>query len=407
MQRGCDIAKFRFNSIRCKKDLESALARIDELIDEEDRNRDSEELDELTNLVEHYERKHIRIAFPSVIDTIEFYMDQDNLSRRDLVPCIGSPTGVSELLSGKLTLTPTMARALHEQFGIPAELLLNDPPDSIEWHRFPVKAMARLGWISDHPYLVEESEEIIRKLIVKAGRTSVAEEGLFRTNKTPRTNAKMDPYALKAWCWKVLAQANESPPKADYQPGVVSQRFLRKVARLSALDDGPRRAKMLLAEHGIALEIVKHLPKTYLDGAALMSADGWPVVGLTLRFDRIDNFWFCLLHELAHVGRHLSKGQERFFVDDMSLRKKEGEQKDHLEKQADDWAEEALVPQSAWESSKVLHRPTTTAVSNLARKLEIHPAIVAGKVRYELQNYRLLSRFVGIGEIRRQFGEAD
>jgi HTH-type transcriptional regulator/antitoxin HigA len=44
------------------------------------------------------------------------------------------------------------------------------------------------------------------------------------------------------------------------------------------------------------------------------------------------------------------------------------------------------------------------AVINLANALEIHPAIVAGRVRYEQQNYRLLSQFVGTGELRRQFG---
>ena len=54
--------------------------------------------------------------------------------------------------------------------------------------------------------------------------------------------------------------------------------------------------------HGIPLVIERHLPRTYLDGAALRLGDGRPVVALTLRYDRIDSFWFCLLHELAHVG---------------------------------------------------------------------------------------------------------
>ena len=58
----------------------------------------------------------------------------------------------------------------------------------------------------------------------------------------------------------------------------------------------------------IALEYVPHLPRTHLDGAALKSHEGRPVIGLTLRYDRIDNFWFTLLHELAHVGLHLGPG---------------------------------------------------------------------------------------------------
>ena len=84
----------------------------------------------------------------------------------------------------------------------------------------------------------------------------------------------------------------------------------------------------------------------------------------------------------------------------------EGGREDPRERQADDWAEEALIPKAAWEASAVKDHPTPMAVMNLANALEIHPAIVAGRVRYEQQNYRLLSQFVGTGEVRRQFGMA-
>ena len=179
--------------------------------------------------------------------------------------------------------------------------------------------------------------------------------------------------------------------------------FLTKVARLSWSEDGPRLAKELLVKRGISLVIEKHLPKTYLDGVALRLGDGRPVIGLTLRYDRIDNFWFCLLHELAHVGRHMDNDRGEAFVDDFTLRKLEGRREDPKETQADEWAEEALIPRSAWEASAVRDRPTTMAVMNLANALQVHPAIVAGKVRYERKNYRLLSQFVGTGEVRRQF----
>ncbi len=57
-------------------------------------------------------------------------------------------------------------------------------------------------------------------------------------------------------------------------------------------------------------------------------------------------------------------------------------------------------------SSAVRDRPTSMAVMNLANVLQVHPAIIAGTVRYERQNHRLLSQFVGTGEVRRQFGMA-
>jgi HTH-type transcriptional regulator/antitoxin HigA len=91
------------------------------------------------------------------------------------------------------------------------------------------------------------------------------------------------------------------------------------------------------------------------------------------------------------------------FVDDLTLRNVAGGYEDHKELQADEWAEEALVPHKMWETSSVRVNPTPMAVISLANALQIHPAIVAGKVRHEQRNYRLLSQFVGTGQVRRQF----
>ena len=118
---------------------------------------------------------------------------------------------------------------------------------------------------------------------------------------------------------------------------------------------------------------------------------------------KADNFWFCLLHELAHVGRHMDNNNGDAFVDDLTLRSLDARRQDPREAQADEWAEEALLPRTTWETSAVRERPTPMAVLDLAQALHVHPAIVAGRVRYERRNYRLLSQFVGTGEVRRQF----
>ncbi len=407
------MANSRIKPIRTEKDCEAALARIDALMDAEPGSAEFDELDVLADLVELYESKNEPMGYPSPVAAIEFRMEQGKLSPRDLIPFIGSRAKVSEILSGKRAITMPMARALHEHLAIPADVLLREsaveltnPLASVEWSRFPVKAMARLGWIPTGHDLVERAQSIIQDLIDRAGGSDVAGAALYRKNDHIRANAKMDPYALNAWCWQVLAKANEERPKVKYKRGTVTLDFLRKLAQLSWSEDGPRLAKEFLAKHGIPLVIVQHLPKTYLDGAALRLGDGRPVVGLTLRHDRIDNFWFCLLHELAHVGRHLDNDEGDAFVDDLTLRKVEGGREDTKEQQADDWAEEALIPKAAWEASAVKDHPTPITVMNLANALEIHPAIVAGRVRYEQQNYRLLSQFVGTGEVRRQFGMA-
>jgi HTH-type transcriptional regulator/antitoxin HigA len=243
----------------------------------------------------------------------------------------------------------------------------------------------------------------MRDLIVRAGGQDIVGVALYRKNDYKRVNAKMDLYALEAWCWQVLATANEELPTQDYEHQTVTLNFLRQVAQLSWFENGPRLAKEFLSKHGIPLVVIPHLPRTYLDGAALRLRDGRPVIGLTLRYDRIDNFWFCLLHELAHVGRHMVDGGSEAFVDDLTLRRIEGGRVDHKEAQADEWAEEALVPKSVWETSSVRDHPTPMAVINLANVLKVHPAIVAGRVRHNRQNYRLLSQFVGTGSVRRQF----
>ena len=407
------MANRKIKPIRTERDYEGALARIDALMDCEPGSTEFDELDVLADLVELYESKHEPLGYPSPVAAIKFRMEQGKLSPRDLIPFIGSRAKISEILSGKRAITMPMARALHEHLGIPADVLLrepgvglDDPLADMEWSRFPVKAMANLGWIPDGPDLGGRAEEIIRDLIDRAGGPDVAGAALYRKSDHVRANAKMDPYALRAWCWQVLAKATEDRPKRNYKRGTVALDFLNKVARLSWSEDGPRLAKETLAKHGIPLVIVQHLPKTYLDGAALRLGDGRPVVGLTLRYDRIDNFWLCLLHELAHIGRHLDTDKGNAFVDDMTLRKVEGEREDPRERQADDWAEEALIPKAAWEASAVKDHPTPMAVMSLANALEIHPAIVAGRVRYKQKNYRLLSQFVGVGEVRRQFGMA-
>jgi len=397
--------------IRTEADYGAALARIDALMDAEPGTPEGEELDVLTDLVEHYEEKHVVLGYPSAVAAIEFRLEQAGLTHRDLVPFIGSRAKVSEVLSGKRQITMPMARALHEHLGIPAEVLLQergvsleDPLAGIEWNRFPVKAMAKLGWIPKVKNLESRAKDLVAELIQRAGGPAVAAAALYRKNDHARANAKMDPYALKAWCWKVLADANEARPPVSYKPGTITLDFLGQIARLSWSDEGPRLAKEFLAKHGISLVVVRHLPKTYLDGAALKLGDGTPVIGLTLRYDRVDSFWFCMLHELAHLGRHMETDGDGAFVDDLTLREVEGGRRDPQEAQADQWAEEALVPLAIWETSEARRNPTPMAVVSLAKALQVHPAIVAGRVRHEEKNYRLLSHFVGSGEVRRQFG---
>src|SRR3954466_3774350 len=145
MRRRCDMNAIK--PIRTGVDYEAALARIDTLMDAEAGTPEGEELDLLTDLVEHYEFKHVPMGFPSPVAAIVFRMEQAGLTQRDLIPFIGSRAKVSEVLSGRRQLPMPMAGALHEHLGIPADVLLgeqgvplSEPLAGIEWDRFPLKA---------------------------------------------------------------------------------------------------------------------------------------------------------------------------------------------------------------------------------------------------------------------------
>ncbi len=394
--------------IRTEADFDAAVARISRLMGAAPGTPESEELEVLGNLVQNYERQHRNMEYPDPVAAIEFRMDQAGLTPRDLVPFLGNSDKVSEVLSGKRQITMAMARALHRHLGIPADVLLQEPElalDTLDPTRFPLRTMVRRGWIPNCPHLMDHAEELLADLMDRAGCLQAGPVPLYRRNDHNRINAKTDDCALRAWCWQVLATANAHLPAATYRSGTVTPGWLRRVAQLSPWADGPLRAKEFLAEHGIALEVVPHLPRTHLDGAALRLRDDRPVVGLTIRYDRIDNFWFCLLHELAHVGLHWNSLEEMALIDDHSLRRMGGSQ-DPRESEADAWAEEALVPMQEWNGSAVRAQPSGMAVIDLANRIGVHPAIVAGRVRYERNNYRLLSQFVGSGQVRRLFAVA-
>ena len=394
--------------VRTEADHRAALARMDELMDARTGTPEADELEVIATVVDRYERSRTPVDMPGPIGAILFRMQQAGLSRRDLEPLLGGRSKVSEVLGGKRPLTLAMIRALTAGLGMPADLLLQEdgPADDQlagdpDWNRFPVTEMAACKWFGRVTgSAAAQAEKLMRGLREQAGGAQAASCGLYRKNDHLRRGAKVDPYALTAWCWRSMAIARKEKA-GSFDPVAVDLEFLREVARLSRHSDGPLRAKKFLAKHGIRLVVVRHLSRTHLDGAALRLTDGMPVISLTLRYDRLDNFWYCLLHELAHVGRHFGRDDVQPFVDDFSA---PPDGRPPEEEEADEWANEALIPQSAWLASPARTNPSPTNVMALASDLGIAAAIVAGRVRYMNRNYRLLTHFVGSGEVRRQLG---
>ena len=131
----------------------------------------------------------------------------------------------------------------------------------------------------------------------------------------------------------------------------------------------------------------------------MLTADGTPVVGMTVRHDRLDNFWFTLLHELVHVQKHLHKNADSF-IDDLDFE----DSTDPREIEADRGARDALIPASSrFKQSRAFRQKTPSAIRELASELQVHPAIIAGRIRHDMRNYRMLNQLVGTRQVRSVF----
>jgi len=173
---------------------------------------------------------------------------------------------------------------------------------------------------------------------------------------------------------------------------------LRDVARISVFKDGPSLVREFLEQHGIVM-VVEPALSAWLDGAAMMCRDV-PVIAVTLRHDRLDNFWFVVMHELVHLFRHLGT-EAMSFYDDLDS----DDQADPKEVEADKLAGEILIPSDEWRTSPASRLRSADAANHLAQHLRFHPAIVAGKIRKTYKDCRVLSGLVGQGEVRKHFPE--
>jgi len=397
--------------IKNEQDHNKALSRIEQLMDAKPSTADMDELELMTALVEMYEERHFPISWPDPIEAIRFRMEQLGLGQKDLVAFIGSKSKVSEVLNGKRPLTLAMMRGLQKGLGIPAEVLLKEPGGqfpatlpNIEWSRFPLLEMAKRGWVTLVNGMRERAEEVMRPFVEAAGGLDAVTAPLFRQGIAGRLNAKADTYAVAAWCMRGSALALKRPLETPFRKEKLTLSVLKDIARLSYFKDGPLLAREYLAKQGVFLIVVPHLTKTYLDGSAMLLPDGNALIALTLRYDRLDNFWFTLLHELAHLVRHLSE-ECWLIVDDLDLRSDNKVGQDDTENEADDIASAALIPKRYWPVLDAGKVPKAADVLSLAAKLKIHPAPIAGRIRFKHNNYRILSRLVGRGQVRRLFPE--
>lgn len=394
--------------IKSDKEHQAVLHEIETLAvaDPKPGSVEGDRLELLMTLAESYEKARFPIDLPDPVSAIRFRMEQQGLSQADLMPFLGSRARVSEVLSGKRALSIAMIRALHQGLGIPANVLIGSSekestdPTVPPWSAFPIGQMVKRGWLDASKAEIRKSAEAVVEPFIRAAFELAATAPVYKKSIHKRARKNSDAPSLLAWTARVLHLASACKTEG-FSAGQFDESFLTKIARLSASPNGPVLAREMLAFSGIPLVFEPTLPNTYLDGCALLLKDGRPAIGMSIRYDRLDSFWFTLLHELSHIVRHLTRDRP-VFIDDLDDEATE----DPVETEADFVAAEALIPRGVWRRSRAWRERTPQAVRELAAELSIHPAIVAGRIRRETGRYTIFPDMLGQGEVRSLLGFA-
>jgi HTH-type transcriptional regulator / antitoxin HigA len=249
------------------------------------------------------------------------------------------------------------------------------------------------GWLQNNDASDENGvNELIRHVtehVEMHGTPSLLRTGLNVENHS-------EDWTLLSWKVQITRRARViiEQEKLKYYPLDVS--WLKDLVRLSRFEDGPARARDLLKTHGIVLIAESQIPGMKVDGAAFL-VDQIPVIGMTLLRDSLDNFWFTLMHEVAHVILHYRTGLAAGFFDDV-----EAHQVDELEEEANKFAANLLIPEEMWSRSPARIAKTSDPIERFADQLGISPAIVFGRIRLERKNYALFSDKIGRDKVRKQ-----
>jgi HTH-type transcriptional regulator/antitoxin HigA len=251
------------------------------------------------------------------------------------------------------------------------------------------------GWFEENSVPDTTDEESFNYLqryvsdhIVKYGSPSLLRTGL-------NVQDHSDDLLLLAWKARVTRRAEKiiATGEIEYRPLDIS--WLLDLVKLSESSDGPARARELLLSKGIVLVAEPQITGMKVDGAAFL-VGGIPVIGLTLRRDTIDNFWFTLMHEVGHAILHYRAGLAIGFFDDT-----EALSLDEIENEANEFASNILIPEEKWKRSPARIAKSTAVVEKFARDLRIHSAIVFGRIQKERGNYATFSNLVGRGLVKK------
>jgi HTH-type transcriptional regulator/antitoxin HigA len=339
---------------------------------------------------------------------IEALLKERGWTNRLLSVVLGTDeNSVSRIVTGKRDIDAELAITLEEVFGVAAERFLEiqqsydlakarisvrpDPARAVRAHLIgglPVTEMAKRGWIN----IKDVRDPALQVELMRFFGVNRIEdiEVLPHSAKKTEVNTPATPAQL-AWLYRVK-QIAKNMIVARYSAYSATQ-AIGKLKNLLAAPEEARKVPRILAEHGIRFLIVESLPSAKIDGVCFWLDDNSPVIALTMRFDRIDNFWFVLRHELEHVDKR--HGLKKMMLD----AELEGENAgtgaeiDEEERIANVAAAEFCVPKKMMDAFVARKAPIFSEKDILAfsKMINVHPGLIAGQLRHRTNRY---DRFV-------------
>ena len=343
---------------------------------------------------------------------IQHLLDARGLSQGEFAEVIGySEKQLSRILTGAVPLTMDFAMRLEWALGENAAdwlrketeyrlALEKEKKESDQEHirirqeiyeKMPVREMVKLGWLAETK---RDTEKLVAEVKAFWGITSSGPLDFSFLDESPAMlmrsseayQGRFNPSYAATWLWQARREAEkrvaDNPlPPCDFD----SVRELAfGIPECSIRDNGEESFLARLRNLGVLAFELPHLPKTYLDGAAFLQGTT-PVVVFTRRLNRVDNFWFVLAHELAHVCLHLKpgSGQERVFVDC------EEPARGDAENEANALAAACLGHAAIRRHFLDCPRITRERILEYAHSVPVHPGIVVGF----LQHIRFLAYY--------------
>lgn len=322
-------------------------------------------------------------------DFIRDELDVRGWTQGDLAQIMGRPLqAVNEMVSGKKQITPDTALGLAKAFGDDDALYwlnlenvyrlsLAKPADEAVSRRgnlysiFPVRELTKRRWIEP-----SENLDVIEHRVCRFYQ-------IQNINERPRfphaaRAANYDDRTPLQWAW--LYRASQMAKAVNVRP-YSDQKLRAALAKLRELMIAPeeiRQVPQILSDAGVRFVIVEFLAGAKIDGAAFWQEDA-PVIAMSLRFDRVNNFWFVLRHEIEHI---LNKDG---LVLDVEL-PETLQRKDALppeEVLANSAASEYLVPQNELDGFITRVRPlySEQRILLFAKRIGVHPGLVVGQLQ--------------------------